>query len=55
MTDEAFVISTSEKAAEPAPVNLGQRSVAWIDAEIARWIDDRVTSTRNRASKAEVR
>jgi len=30
----------------PAPINLGGRSVAWIDHEIADWINDRVNESR---------
>jgi prophage regulatory protein len=31
----------------PAPVNLGARAVAWIDAEIDQWISDRVNASRS--------
>ncbi|WP_213804782.1 AlpA family transcriptional regulator [Granulicella sp. dw_53] len=30
----------------PAPVNLGARAVAWIDAEVQEWISDRVKASR---------
>jgi len=30
----------------PAPVNLGPRSVGWVDSEIDQWIADRVVASR---------
>jgi len=33
----------------PSPINLGGRSVAWIDHEVADWIRERVESTRGGA------
>jgi prophage regulatory protein len=36
----------------PAPVNLGARAVAWIDAEIDQWISDRVNASRSERLEA---
>jgi prophage regulatory protein len=33
----------------PAPVNLGGRAVAWVDAEIQSWIEARIQSARGGA------
>lgn len=30
----------------PQPVNLGGRSVGWLEAEVSRWIVERVAATR---------
>ena len=37
----------------PAPVNLGARAVAWIEAEIEEWISDRVKASRGVQSTDE--
>jgi prophage regulatory protein len=36
----------------PAPVNLGARAVAWIEAEIDQWISDRVKASRSERMEA---
>jgi prophage regulatory protein len=36
----------------PAPVNLGARAVAWIEAEIDQWISDRVNASRSERMEA---
>lgn len=33
----------------PSPINLGGRSVAWLDHEVEDWIRDRVAATRGGA------
>jgi prophage regulatory protein len=38
----------------PAPVLLGRRAVAWIDAEIDDWIGDRVKASRGVLATDEV-
>ena len=30
----------------PKPINLGPRSVGWLEAEIDQWIEDRVAQSR---------
>jgi prophage regulatory protein len=30
----------------PAPINIGERAVAWINSEIEAWISDRVQASR---------
>jgi predicted DNA-binding transcriptional regulator AlpA len=36
----------------PAAINFGGRSVAWLEAEIVAWINDRVKVSRGESSEA---
>ncbi len=36
-----------QKGEFPAPVKLGERASAWIEAEIDEWIASRITQSRN--------
>ncbi len=31
----------------PYPINLGERAVGWLEADIEKWIDDRVEASRS--------
>ena len=37
----------------PAPVNIGARSVAWIESDITAWIAARITAHRRRQQNPE--
>lgn len=30
----------------PAPIHVGDRAVAWLSDEVARWIDERISASR---------
>lgn len=38
----------------PAPVSLGARAVAWIEAEVEEWASNRVKASRSSLSTKEV-
>jgi prophage regulatory protein len=38
----------------PAPINIGERAVAWIDSEIEEWIRSRVEASRGGMSADRV-
>lgn len=35
----------------PGPINLGQRAVGWLEAEIDSWIESHIAATRTRVDK----
>jgi prophage regulatory protein len=38
----SYVYSLAQKGQFPKPVKLSERSVAWIEAEVLAWIDERI-------------
>jgi prophage regulatory protein len=36
----------------PAPVRVGERSSAWVDTEVARWIEERIAARAQRTERA---
>jgi prophage regulatory protein len=39
----------------PPPINLGARSVGWLECEVSAWINDRVRESRRGSAQAEER
>lgn len=37
----------------PKPINLGPRSVGWVESEIEAWLDSRIEDRDNRGNKIE--
>jgi prophage regulatory protein len=38
----SYVYALAQKGQFPKPVKLSERSVAWIEAEVLAWIDERI-------------
>lgn len=36
-----------EKSVFPKPYKLGERAVAWLESDIQKWLDDKVTVQQN--------
>ena len=42
-----------QKGTFPPPISIGERSVAWVEAEIDLWVEDKISESRNYSSTKE--
>ncbi len=45
---KAWIYQSIKEGSFPAPINIGARSVAWVESEIDDWIKARIQSSRRR-------